>query len=79
VIVASSLLAVMYIWRLVETLYMKQPVAGAHSQQTPLSMLVPVWITALATIYFGLDTDLTLSVARIAADGLLSGFGAGGQ
>jgi multicomponent Na+:H+ antiporter subunit D len=78
-VVASSLLAVMYIWRLVETLYMKQPATGAPDKEAPLVMLVPLWIMALATIYFGIDTDLTLSVARIAADGLLAGFGAGGQ
>ncbi len=78
-IVASSLLAVIYVWRVVETLYMKQPAAGAARAEAPLSMLIPLWIMALSTIWFGLNTDLTLAAARAAADGFLTDFGAGGQ
>jgi len=73
-IVASSLLAIIYVWRVVETLYMKQPVKGATYQEVPLSMLIPLWIMTLATIWFGLDTELALTAARSAADGLLHGF-----
>jgi len=72
-IVASSLLAVIYVWRVIETLYLKAPAEGAVRQEAPMSMLVPLWITALAAIYFGLDTDVTLGAARTAAQGLLAG------
>ncbi|PIE15849.1 MAG: cation:proton antiporter [Rhodobacterales bacterium] len=73
-IVLSSLLAVIYVWRVIETLYMKQPASGLTHQEAPLSMLVPMWIMALATIWFGFDTDLVLTAARSAADGFLHGF-----
>ena len=78
-IVGSSLLAIVYVWRVIETLYMKQPAEGLSRQEAPLTMLVPLWIMAGATVWFGIDTDLTMTAARTAADGLLHGFMAGGQ
>jgi multicomponent Na+:H+ antiporter subunit D len=36
-------------------------------------MLIPMWIMALACIYFGLATDITLGAAQTAAQGLLAG------
>ena len=78
-VVASSLLAIIYVWRVIETLYMKAAADDVVPGEAPLSMLIPLWIMALATIWFGIDTDMTLAAARVAADGLMTGFGAGGQ
>jgi multicomponent Na+:H+ antiporter subunit D len=72
-IVASSLLAVIYVWRVVEVLYMRAPKDGVEVSEAPLSMLIPLWIMAGSTIYFGLDTELTLGAAKTAAEGLLAG------
>lgn len=72
-IVASSLLAVIYVWRVVEALYMQPTPADSTVQEAPMSMLVPMWILALACIWFGLDTGVTMSAAQVAAEGLLSG------
>ncbi len=72
-IVLSSLLAVIYVWRVFETLYLKAPLAGTDYKEAPLSMLIPMWIMALACIYFGFATDVTLTAARAAAQGLLAG------
>lgn len=77
-VVASSLLAVIYVWRIIEVLYMKQPVDPTR-REAPLSMLIPLWIMAGATIWFGIDTELTMNAARTAADGLLNGFSTGGS
>ena len=71
-IVASSLLAVLYVWKVVETLYL-QPAADPEVKEAPLTMLVPLWIMALATIYFGFDTSLTIGASQTAAIGLLAG------
>lgn len=71
-IVASSLLAVIYVWRVVEALYTKAPADGVGGDP-PLSMLIPLWIAALACIYFGFDTNMTLGASRMAAQGLLAG------
>lgn len=72
-IVASSLLAVMYVWRLIETLYLSPPNGERTIQEAPLSMLLPLWIMALACIYFGFETDITLGAAKTAAQALLAG------
>lgn len=72
-IVLSSLLAVIYVWRVIETLYLKAPLAGTNYKEAPLTMLIPMWILALACIYFGFATDVTLTASRAAAQGLLAG------
>jgi multicomponent Na+:H+ antiporter subunit D len=72
-IVASSLLAVIYVWRVIETLYLTKPAAGATRNEAPLSMLIPLWIMALACVWFGIDTQVTLGAAQTAAQGLLAG------
>ncbi len=72
-VVASSLLAVIYVWRGIETIYLTEPAGDIARREAPLSMLVPIWIMALACIYFGLATGVTLSAAQTAAQGLLAG------
>jgi multicomponent Na+:H+ antiporter subunit D len=73
-IVLSSLLAVVYVWRVVEALYLAKPSPEAVAAgEAPLSMVIPLWVLALSTIYFGFDTDLTLGAARTAAQGLMAG------
>jgi multicomponent Na+:H+ antiporter subunit D len=73
-IVLSSLLAVIYVWRIVEAAYLKQPPENAPPvKEAPLSMLLPLWVLALASIYFGVDATNTLNIALDAADILLNG------
>ena len=78
-IVATSLLAIIYVWRIVETLYMKAPSGELKRGDAPLSMLIPLWIMALSTIWFGLNTEMTLAAVSAASEGLIYGFAAGGQ
>lgn len=75
-VVLSSLLAVVYVWRVVEVAYF-QPAPAAHRavRDAPLSMLIPTWTLIGASIYFGLDTELTVGVAQRAAATLLGGPG----
>jgi len=73
-VLVGSLLAVIYIWRVVEVAYLRPPPPGASAvREAPLSMLIPTWILIGASIYFGIDTSLTVGVARQAADMLLAG------
>lgn len=72
-IVMSSLLAVVYIWKTVEVLYMNEPDLDTVVKEVPLSMLIPMWVMALACIYFGLNTEITLTSASVAANSLLGG------
>ena len=72
-IVMSSLLAVVYVWKTVEVLYMQEPDEGSVIKEVPMSMLLPMWVMAIACVYFGLNTDLTLTSASVAANSLLGG------
>jgi multicomponent Na+:H+ antiporter subunit D len=76
-ILLSSLLAVVYVWRVVEVAWFEAPPAGrGELREAPLSMLVPMWLLAAATIGFGLDAELTVGLARRAAGVLLAVSGA---
>ena len=67
VIIFSSLLAVVYCGRLIETLYFKNGNDDTVVNEAPLTMLISIWIASLACIYFGLSTDITISVSDLAA------------
>ena len=70
-IVLSSLLAVIYVWRVVEAAYLEEPPADSKATEAPLSMLVPTWILIAANIYFGVDAGLTSRIASAGARLLL--------
>jgi multicomponent Na+:H+ antiporter subunit D len=73
-ILASSLLAVVYIGRVVEVAWFRDPSALAlKAKDPPPSMLLPVLALALATIYFGFDTQASAGIAAQAAQSLLGG------
>ncbi len=72
-IMASSVLAVVYIWRLVEVVYFAEPEGVVERRDAPLRLLVPTWILAAATIYFGLFSGFTVEVAELAAAQLYTG------
>lgn len=73
-IVASSLLAVIYVWRVIETAYFRPVPAGAADiAEAPASMLVPTWMLIGANVYFGIDASFTTGIAREAAAGLFGG------
>jgi multicomponent Na+:H+ antiporter subunit D len=76
VVLGGSLLALIYIWRVVEAIYFKQPevVPEGGFREAPLSMLIPTWILIGASLYFGIDATLTASSAETAAMMLLGGF-----
>lgn len=74
VILLTSLLAVAYIWRVVEVAYFHPrlvPAPGPGIREAPLSMLLPTWVLIVTNIYFGLHTSLTVGVAQRAAQMLL--------
>jgi multicomponent Na+:H+ antiporter subunit D len=74
-VVASSLLALVYVWRFVETAYFNEPSAKvAALREAPARMLAPGWLMIAACVYFGLDTDLTVGGATEAADALMRGW-----
>ena len=67
-ILLGSILAVVYVWRLVEAAYFKPPLPGRDTiKEAPLSLLIPVWILVIANIYFGIDTRLSVQVTQAAS------------
>ena len=74
-IVASSLIALLYVGRVAEVMLLREPAEeGPYAlpkQDAPLSMLIPMWILVLANIYFGVRTDLTGDLAVRAAEALM--------
>ena len=71
-ILVSSLIAVAYVWRVIEAAYFRSPSPRARdATEAPPVMLVSTWILIGANLYFGIDTSLTSTVARRAAETLL--------
>ena len=71
-VLASSLVAVAYLWRVVEAAYFRAPGPSARrAVEAPLVMLVPTWVLVAASFYFGLDTRLSVGVSARAAALLL--------
>jgi len=71
-VIMATLLATVYIGRVVEAAWFKpaQP-DRSKVREAPLLLLLPTWILALANIYFGIDSRLTLGMASAAASLLL--------
>lgn len=73
-ILLGSLMAVVYVWKLVEVAYFQAP-ANDSSQRSeaPLQILLPTLLLAGANIYFGIDTSFTVAVTDAAVNGLFGG------
>jgi len=70
-ILLGSLMALVYIWRVVEVAYFQGLEDEVQVREAPFSLLAPTWALVLANIYFGLDARLTSGVATRAAEVLL--------
>ena len=71
VVLLGSLIAVAYIWKVVEVAYFRPSPAGREAIEAPLGLLVPTWTLVAANFYFGIDASLTTGVAVGAAELLL--------
>ena len=73
-VLSSSLLSLIYVWRVVEVAYFEEPPEGAETvKEAPLVMLVPTCCLIGATIVFGVWTEWSVDFARQAANLLLGG------
>jgi multicomponent Na+:H+ antiporter subunit D len=73
-IVASSLIALVYVGRVLEVVWLREPspeIARAGDPQP--SMLLPTLVLAAAVIYFGIDTRWSAGLAGMAAKSLIGG------
>ena len=74
-ILFSSILSIIYLWRVIEAAYFKvqQPLTPLTSTEAPISMLAPTWILLIFCVYFGLDGTKTMDVALSIANILVRG------
>ena len=71
-ILLSSLLAVIYVWKVVEAAYFREPLPEkAELKEAPLALLIPTAVLIGASLYFGLFTEWSAGVAETAARELL--------
>ena len=71
IIVGGSLLALMYIWKIIEHAYFKMPPDTIDkevvaSREAPLAMLIPLWVLVAMNFYFGLSTSFSFGFAHSA-------------
>lgn len=74
-VLIGSILAVVYVWKLVEAAYFGTPDSNREIREAPLSMLIPMWTLVAANVYFGIHTDLSVGLASRAAAALTGGAG----
>lgn len=70
-VMLGSLLALIYIWKVVEVAYFERDDDREPVTEAPLSMLVPLWILVAANFWFGVNARFTADVATRAAETLL--------
>lgn len=70
-IALTSILAIIYLGRLIEYAYFHAPpkygAVPVKKNEAPLMMLIPLWILAISAIVFGINAEWTTSLAESAA------------
>ena len=75
VIVGGSLLAIIYVWKIIEYAYLRTPSNPVDKNapvmmEAPLQMLIPLWLLVAANFYFGLQTSFSYGFATSAINAL---------
>ncbi|MFQ5845945.1 MAG: proton-conducting transporter membrane subunit, partial [Planctomycetota bacterium] len=71
-VLLSSLLALVYVWRVVEAAYFQRPPPRPEPvREAPAALLVPTWVLIGAAVLFGIYTSASVGVAGRAAAALL--------
>ena len=74
VLAISSVLAVLYVGRILESAFFKTPgPTQLQVKEAPLTLLIPLWVLAIANLYFGLDASFITSLTDGAASVAFSG------
>ena len=76
VILIGSLLAVIYVWRIVEVAYFSNEDSDEtnnYTKEAPLSLLIPTWILVIANLVFGIYATFTADISKSIATVLFGG------
>lgn len=72
-VLLTSLLSVIYIWRVIEQMYFRTPNESiAGSKEAPPLLLLCTWAMVLSTLYFGIDNTYPVEMASQAAKALFN-------
>jgi len=72
VIAVSSLLALVYVGRMLEVMVFRSAVAGGDAiKEAPIGVLIPLWMLAMASVWFGVDASIPEGLARASAAAVL--------
>ena len=63
VVLLGSLLALMYVWKVVEVAYFREVDPELGISEAPLSLLAPTWVLVLGNLYFGINASDSVGVA----------------
>jgi multicomponent Na+:H+ antiporter subunit D len=80
-LLVSSLLALVYVGRVVEVAWFREPPAGPAERpasmpaSAPASMVAAVWLLVVLSVYFGIDPTLPAALADAAATALVGNGG----
>ena len=72
-VLLASLVALVYIWRVVEAAYLRKPEGDASRIEAPWTMLAPMWALVVLNLWFGIAAARTSAIAGAAAETLMSG------
>ncbi len=73
-LLGTSLLAALYVWKVVEVAYFREPEQpDASIREAPLGLLLPTLLLTASTIVFGVFGSFTVAYARTAAAALIGG------
>ena len=75
IILISSLMALVYIWRVIESAYFGKPAAETvELSEAPMPLLVGAWLAVAANFYFGLFPAIPYELSTLGAETLLGLF-----
>ena len=70
-VLISSLLSLIYVWRFVEVAYFAKPEDDSKLAEAPLAMLLPTYAVIIGTLIFGIWTTYSVGIAEQAARAVL--------
>jgi multicomponent Na+:H+ antiporter subunit D len=71
IVMVGSLMALIYIWKVIEVAYFQRRENDDQIDEAPLTLLIPTWTLVAASFWFGIDAGTTSDVAISAAESLL--------
>ena len=72
-VLLSSALSLIYLWKIVEVMWMQPAPAKSPQLVENPAIYLPLWIVALSNIWFGVDASWLVSASRAAAAALIGG------